>query len=120
MARIMICDDATFMRTTIREALEGGGHEVVAEAEGAKEAFEMYKKQKPDLVTMDILMKTSGVDAVKEIRRIDPQAKIVIVSVLNEQEAEVVEAVRSGAQGIVTKPIKRDTLLSEVNRVLTK
>ncbi len=120
MARILICDDAVFMRMTIREALKGAGHEIVGEAESGDEAFQMYKKLKPDLVTMDLLMKTSGVNGVKKIKEIDPQAKIIIVSVLNEQEAEVVEAVRAGAQGIVTKPIKRDVLLAEVDRVLNQ
>lgn len=69
---------------------------------------------------MDLLIKTPGGDAVKGIMKIDPDVRIVIVSVLNEQEAEVVEAVKSGARGIVTKPIKREVLVSEVNRVLGK
>lgn len=118
MARILICDDAVFMRMTIRETLEQAGHEVVGEAENGEEAFKKYQELKPDLVTMDILMKTSGVDAVRHIIDAYPDAKIIIVSVLNEQEAEVVEAVRSGALGIVTKPIKRDSLVAEVSRVL--
>lgn len=120
MAKILICDDAVFMRMTIREALEGAGHEIIGEAENAEEAFVMYKKHKPDLVTMDLLMKDSGVTGVKKIKEIDPNAKIIIVSVLNEQESEVVEAIRAGAAGIVAKPIKRDVLETEVKRVLGK
>ena len=118
MARILICDDAAFMRMTIREALEQGGHEVVGEAEDSGQLLELYKKEMPDLVTMDILMKTSGVEGIKRLKRIHPEAKIIVVSVLTEQEAEVVDAVRAGAQGIVTKPIKREALLSEIGRVL--
>ncbi|MBU1922597.1 response regulator [Patescibacteria group bacterium] len=120
MARILICDDAAFMRMTIRETLENAGHEIIGEAEDGNSAIEIYKKSKPDLVTMDILMKTSGVEAVKKLKDLDPNAKIVMVSILDEQEAEVIEAVRSGAEGIVTKPIKREMLTAEVNRVLRK
>lgn len=120
MARILICDDAAFMRSVMRETLENAGHTIVAEAEDPLQAIEMYKEHKPDLVTMDILMKASGVEGVKGIRKIDPKAKIVIVSVLTAQEGEVVEAVREGALGIVSKPIKREILLAEVERVLKK
>ncbi|MDP6686173.1 MAG: response regulator [Candidatus Omnitrophota bacterium] len=120
MARILICDDAVFMRMTIRDILKGAGHEVVGEAEGVEEAAGLYKKLKPDLVTMDILMKQPGVKGVEKIKEINPKAKIIIVSVLNEQEAEVVDAVRAGADGIVTKPIKREVLIGEVERVLNK
>lgn len=118
MAKVLICDDAVFMRMTIREILESAGHEIVGEADGVDEALDMYKKFKPDIVTMDIIMKSSGVEAVKKIIAFDPKAKIVVVSVLNEQEADVVEAVKCGALGIVTKPIKRDVLIAEVSRVL--
>jgi len=118
MARILVCDDAVFMRMTIKETLQKAGHEIIGEAESGEEAAQLYQTLKPDLVTMDLLMKTSGVSGVKKIKEIDPKAKIVIVSVLNEQEAEVVEAVRSGALGIVTKPIRREALAAEVNRVL--
>jgi two-component system, chemotaxis family, chemotaxis protein CheY len=118
MARVLICDDAAFMRMTIREALERGGHEVVAEATDAQEAIEIYDKLKPDLVTMDLLMKTSGQKGIRGILEKDPKAKIIIISVLDDQEGEVVEGVRMGALGIVTKPIKREVMLGEVERVL--
>jgi len=105
MARILICEDAVFMRMIIRKTLEGAGHQIVGEAEDADEAVAMYKSLKPDLVTMDMLMKTPGTSGVKKIIEMNPKAKIVIVSVLSEQETEVIEAVREGAQGIVVKPI---------------
>lgn len=117
MARILICDDAVFMRMTIKETLTKAGHEVVAEAEDTEQALDMYKKVMPDVVTMDILMKDSGVDGIKKIKEFDPKAKIIVVSVLSQQEAEVVAAVRAGAEGIVTKPIKREVLVAEVERV---
>ena len=118
MAKILICDDAVFMRMTIREALESAGYEIVAEAEGPDEAARLYKEKKPDLVTMDMLMKKSGISGIKDIRNFDPKAKIVVVSVLTEQEGEVVDAIRAGALGIVAKPINRQVLINEVKRVL--
>ena len=118
MARILICDDAPFMRMVIREALEGAGHIVVAETDDLDDLVLLYKEQKPDLVTMDILMKESGVEGVRRIMKLDPKAKVIVISVLAEQEAEVIDAVRLGAQGIVTKPIKRELLVAEVLRVL--
>ena len=118
MARILICDDVMFMWMTIREALEAGGHEIAAEAEGPDDAVSLYKKLKPDIVTMDLLMNKSGVYAVKKIISIDPMAKIIIITVLAEQEGEAVEAIRAGALGIVSKPIKREVLVAEVERVL--
>ncbi len=118
MARILICDDAPFMRMVIREALEGAGHVIVGETDDLDDLVVLYKEQKPDLVTMDILMKESGVEGVRRLVKLDQSAKVVVVSVLAEQEAEVIEAVRLGAQGIVTKPIKRELLVAEVARVL--
>ena len=120
MARILICDDAEFMRKTIREALEHVGHEVVAEAEDIDDAAEKYKALKPDIVTMDIIMKHSGVDGVKKIRAMDPKAKIIVISVFQEEEGEIVEAIRAGAMGLLSKPIKRELLIEEVDRVLKK
>jgi two-component system, chemotaxis family, chemotaxis protein CheY len=120
MARILVCDDAAFMRNTIKEVLQESGHSVVAEAESGAAAVEKYKETRPDLVTMDILMKDSGVTAIKEIMAEDSTATIVIVSILSNQEGEVVDAIQCGAKGIVTKPIKRQLLLSEVDRVLAE
>lgn len=118
MAKILICDDAVFMRLTIREALESAGHEIVGEAEGPDEALQLYKDKKPDLVTMDLLMKKSGIEGIKAIKNHDPNAKIIVASVLSEQEGEVVEAVRAGAMGIIAKPINRQAFINEVKRVL--
>lgn len=120
MASIIICDDAVFMRMTIREILESAGHEIVAETDDIEDAVYLFKKYDPDVVTMDLLMRQSGVEGVKQLIAANPNAKIVIVSVLSDQEGEVVEAVKSGASGIVTKPIKRETLLSEIDRVLAQ
>ena len=118
MARILICDDAIFMRATIRDFLEKGGHEVVGDSESPEQALELYKKLKLDLVTMDILMETSGVEGIKALKGYDPAAKIIIITVLSSQEGEVVEAVKAGAEGLVLKPIKKEALLEEVARVI--
>ncbi|EKD50492.1 MAG: chemotaxis response regulator [uncultured bacterium] len=120
MAKIMICDDAVFMRETIREIVETAGHEVVAEAETGVDAQKQYRQHKPDLVTMDILMKDSGVEAIKAIVKTDLRAKIIVVSILSDQEGEIVEAIRAGALGIVTKPVRKEVLLSEITRVMAK
>lgn len=120
MARILICDDAVFMRMTIKEALENAGHEIVGEASNVEDAVALYKKLRPDIVTMDMLMKAPGTIAVKEIMKFDPKAKIIIISVFNEKDGEVVDAIHAGAKGIISKPIKRDVLIAEVNRVLGK
>ena len=118
MAKILICDDAEFMRKTIRETLEAAGHEVAGEADDVDAGVEQYKKLRPDLVTMDMIMEHSGVDAIKQIKEFDPKAKIIVVSVFQEQEGDIVSAIRAGALGMVSKPIKREVLLEEIDRVL--
>ena len=95
MAKILICDDAVFMRKMIRDTLEKAGHQVVAEAEDAGEAERAYLAHRPELVTMDLLMRRSGVEGVQRLKKINPQVKIVIVSVLDAQQAEVVDAIRA-------------------------
>lgn len=120
MARILICDDAAFIRMIIKDALVSAGHEVIGEAADTETAVKLYKEFKPDVVTMDLLMKTPGKEAIREIKKFNSKAKIIIISILTEQESEVIEAVRSGAEGIVIKPIKREALLAEVERVLNK
>jgi two-component system, chemotaxis family, chemotaxis protein CheY len=121
MAKVMIVDDALFMRKMLAKILVEAGHEICAEAGNAKEAVEKYKKVKPDLVTMDIVMplmeEMDGIGAVKEIIRIDPQAKILVCSVMGQQSL-VVEAIRSGAKDFVIKPIKPERLIDAVNKAI--
>lgn len=121
MAKVMIVDDALFMRKMLAKILTEAGHEICAEASNAKEAVEAYKKVKPDLVTMDIVMplmeEMDGIGAVKEIIRIDPQAKILVCSVMGQQSL-VVEAIRSGAKDFVIKPIKPERMIEAVNKAL--
>jgi len=120
MARILVADDASFMRQIIRDILESEGHEVVAEASDGIQAVEEFKKHHPDLVTMDIVMpRRSGIDAVRGIVQLDPKARIVMCSALG-QETLVNEALQAGATDFIVKPFKPDAMLSTLAKVVEK
>ena len=119
-ARILIADDASFMRQMIREIIEPEGYEVVGEATNGIEAVEQFVELRPDIVTMDIVMpKRSGIDAVKGILAEDAQAKVVMCSALG-QETLVQEALQAGAQDFIVKPFKPDAVLSTLNKIMDK
>ena len=116
--RVLVCDDAIFMRTMISDILSGAGYEVVGEAETGLQAIERYRELNPDLVTMDIVMPDmGGIDAVREIVKQDPNAKILMCSAMGQQ-ALVVEAIQSGAKDFVVKPFQPSRVLEAVQRVL--
>jgi DNA-binding NarL/FixJ family response regulator len=118
MARILIVDDSTVMRKNLRTILTVAGHEVVAEANDGRQAFMLYLQFKPELVTMDISMPNmSGVEAVGEIIKKDPAAKIIMISALNQKQM-VFEALKNGAKHYIIKPIDPTVLNSIVNSVL--
>ncbi|MBU0549112.1 MAG: response regulator [Candidatus Omnitrophica bacterium] len=121
MAKVLIVDDALFMRKMLSDILKKEGIEVCGEAENGKEAVDKYQQVKPDLVTMDIVMpkmeEIDGVAAVKEIMKIDPQAKIIMVSAMG-QHSLVVEAIQAGAKDFVTKPFQPSRVIEAVKRVL--
>ncbi len=120
MARILVADDASFMRQMIREIVEAEGHEVVAEASDGVEAIEQYKQHHPDLVTMDIVMPLlSGIDAVRGLMKLDVSACVVMCSALG-QETLVNEALEAGAKGFIVKPFKPDAVVETLNKVLEK
>ncbi len=120
MARILVADDAAFMRQMIREIVEAEGHEVVAEASDGVEAVDQFKTHHPDLVTMDIVMpRRSGIDAVKGILELDSTACVVMCSALG-QETLVTEALQAGARDFIVKPFKPDSVVKTVNKVLEK
>jgi two-component system, chemotaxis family, chemotaxis protein CheY len=120
MARILVADDASFMRQIIREILESDGHEIVAEASDGIQAVEEWKKHHPELVTMDIVMpRRSGIDAVRAIVAADPTARVVMCSALG-QETLVTEALQAGASDFIVKPFKPDAVLATLRRVLEK
>jgi two-component system chemotaxis response regulator CheY len=115
---VLICDDAIFMRTMLADILAGAGFEVVGEAENGAQAVELYKKLRPDLVTMDIVMPDmGGIDAVREITRFDADARVLMCSAMGQQ-ALVVEAIQAGAKDFVVKPFQPSRVLEAVQRVL--
>ncbi len=116
--RVLVCDDAIFMRTMISDILTGAGYEVVGEAETGLQAIERYRTLHPDLVTMDIVMPDmGGIDAVREIVKEDANAKILMCSAMGQQ-ALVVEAIQAGAKDFVVKPFQPSRVLEAVQRVL--
>lgn len=117
MAKILVVDDAEFLRLRISKMLVGDGHEVI-EAENGALAVTTYQAQKPDLVLMDITMpEMDGLTALKEIRAIDPKAKVVMLTALG-QESVVLEAIKSGAKDFVVKPFERDRVMGAINKLL--
>ena len=118
--RVLLADDASFMREMIREIIVPEGFEVVAEASDGIEVVEKYKEVHPDLVMMDIVMpKRSGIDAVKTIMEESPDARIVMCSALG-QEALVMEALQAGAKDFIVKPFKPDAVLATLRKVAEK
>lgn len=118
MARILVVDDNAFMRNNLKNVLKSAGFEVVAEAADGIEALAAYQSETPDLVTMDITMPNmDGVQALKELKGLDPSARVVMVSAMG-QEALVVEAITSGAADFVVKPFEADRVVEAVNNAL--
>lgn len=118
MARILIVDDAKFMRITLTNILKKANHEIVGEAENGREAVKLYRELKPDLVTMDITMpEMSGLDAVKEIKKEFKDAKIIMCSAMGQQKM-VVDAIEAGAKDFIVKPFDDSQVVDSVSRLL--
>ncbi|MBK5446222.1 MULTISPECIES: response regulator [Peribacillus] len=118
MARILVVDDAKFMRMTLSNILSKAEHEVIGEGENGKEAIELFRKLNPDLVTMDITMPImSGLDAVKEIKKDFPYAKVIMCSAMGQQKM-VFEAIEAGAKDFIVKPFDECRVVDAINRVL--
>lgn len=118
MARVIVVDDASFMRGSLEFIIRNAGHEVVGLGKDGEEALRLYKDLKPDLVTMDILMKgMDGLSALKAIIAHDPKAKVIMVTALG-QESKEEEANKLGASGYIRKPFKQQNIVDEVNRVM--
>jgi two-component system, chemotaxis family, chemotaxis protein CheY len=116
--RVLIVDDAVFMRDMIKDIFSGGDYEIVGEAVHGVEAVDKYKELRPDLVTMDIVMPfKSGIEATKEILAFDDKATIIMCSALG-QESLVMEAIEAGAADFIVKPFKADDVLAVVQKVL--
>jgi len=116
--RVLVVDDAAFMRMMIKDILQKGGYEVIGEAEDGKRAIEKFKELKPDLVTMDITMPDmDGITAVKEIRKIDANAVIIMCSAMGQQ-AMVIDAIQAGAKDFVVKPFQPERVLEAIKKVM--
>ncbi len=119
MKRVLIVDDAAFMRTSIKMMLKNEEFEVVGEAEDGLEAINLYKALHPDIVTMDITMpEVDGIEATKQIISFDPTAKIIMVSAMG-QEPMIRDAVMNGATSFVVKPFQRDKLIEVLKAIST-
>ncbi|HOU33401.1 MAG TPA: response regulator [Synergistaceae bacterium] len=116
--RILVTDDTAFMRLLLQKILTEGGYDVVGEADNGKEAVRLFERHRPDLVTMDITMPIlNGVEALKRIRAVDPDARVLMVSAMGQKNM-VMQALREGAQGFLIKPFEKEKVLQAVAEVL--
>lgn len=118
MARILIVDDAKFMRMTLSNILTKANHEVVGETDNGRDAIRLYRELSPDLVTLDITMpEMSGLEALKSIKKEFPQAKVIMCSAMGQQKM-VVESIEAGAKDFIVKPFDEGRVIDAINRVL--
>jgi len=116
--RVLVVDDAGFMRMMLKDILSKNGYQVIGEAEDGKKAIEKYRELRPDLVTMDITMpELDGISAVKEIKKIDPAARILMCSAMGQQ-AMVLDAIQAGAKDFIVKPFKAERVIEALKRAL--
>ena len=115
--RILIVDDAAFMRMMLKDILTKNGFEVCGEGVNGKDGVSKFKELNPDLVTLDITMpEMTGLDALKEIKAINPDAKVVMCSAMGQQ-AMVIEAIQSGARDFIVKPFQADRVIDSINKI---
>ncbi len=116
MKKVLVVDDAAFMRITIRNMLSKNGFEIVGEAENGLQAIQKCSELNPDIITLDITMpEVSGIDALREIMKTSPQTVVVMVSAMG-QESMVKEAVMLGAKGFVVKPFKEEVIMAALGK----
>ncbi len=116
--RILVVDDAAFMRMMIKDIITKNGYEVAGEAENGAVAVAKYKELSPDLVLMDITMpEVDGIQAVKQIKAFDANAKVVMCSAMGQQ-AMVIEAIQSGAKDFIVKPFQADRIIEAIKKVI--
>jgi two-component system chemotaxis response regulator CheY len=114
--RLLIVDDAMFMRMVIRDVAVEAGWEIAGEASNGEEAIALYREKKPDLITLDLVMpKMGGLETLKGILELNPNAKVVIVSALDQKET-LVETIRAGAIDFIVKPFERERILGVLNK----
>lgn len=118
MAKIVIVDDSKFLRITLSNILKKANHEIVGEGENGLQAIQLYKELEPDIITLDITMpEMGGLEALREIKKEFPDAKVMICSALGQQKM-VVEAVKSGASDFIVKPFDEERVFNAVNQLL--
>lgn len=123
MSKILIIDDALFMRKLLGDILKKAGHDVIGEGQNAKEAVELYKKLKPDVLTLDIIMpevdEITSLKAVKVIKSFDPGAKIIMVSAMGQQPI-ITELIEAGAKDFIIKPFEELNVINAVQKLFAK
>ena len=118
MARVLVVDDAAFMRKMVSDALAKGGHEVIGEAGNGSEAIARFQELKPEVTTLDITMpEMDGLSALREIMGLDPAARVVMCSALG-QESKVLESIKLGAKDFVVKPFQAERVIEAVGKAL--
>ena len=116
--RILVVDDAAFMRMMIKDILTKNGYEVVGEESDGAQAIEKFKESNPDLITMDITMpEMDGITALKEIKKINPSAKVIMCSAMGQQ-AMVIDAIQAGAKDFIVKPFQADRVIEAIKKTL--
>ena len=116
--KVLVVDDAAFMRMMLKDILTKNGFEIVGEAENGAIGVAAFQKLKPDIVTMDITMpEMNGIDAVKAIKTLDPAAKVVMVSAMGQQSM-VIEAIQAGASDFIVKPFQPERVIDALTKVL--
>ena len=116
MAKVLVVDDAEFLRVRISKMLTSNGHEIV-EAENGLKAIDVYQSSRPDIVLMDVTMpELDGLGALKQIRTLDPHAKVIMLTAIG-QESVVLEAIKSGARDFVVKPFQQERVLGAIAKL---
>jgi two-component system chemotaxis response regulator CheY len=117
-AKILIADDSAYMRSILKDLLLRNGYDVIGEAENGKEVLDLYRKLKPDLVAIDIMMpEMSGIQALKEIKENYPEARVVMSAAMGQQHL-VVEAIRAGAADFFIKPVQAERVVEAIDKAL--
>jgi two-component system chemotaxis response regulator CheY len=115
---VLIADDLKFIKLVLRESIEKAGFRVVGEASNGEEAVELYQNTRPDVVLMDITMpKMDGLAALKQILKLDPEAKIIMCSALGQQTL-IVQALQLGAKDFIVKPFREERVVGAIKKIL--
>lgn len=118
MANILVVDDASFVRMSLKKILTDGGHTVISEAADGGEAIKRYKERRPDLVIMDVTMpEMDGIESLKAIMEFDTSAVVIMCTAMGQQE-RIVEAITAGAKDFIVKPFQGDRILKSIERAL--